>query len=158
MKEIRLTKNKIAFVDDEDFEIINRYKWFANWNGYGWYSGRKSYDCNGKKITVYMHRMIMSAPKYLHVDHKNGNSLDNRKENLRLCTNQENHYNIKNPLKTNKLGIKGVRLMKGRRKFSAAIRVCGKNKHLGYFNVLGDADSAYRIAEEKYFGEFARNA
>ena len=86
------------------------------------------------------------------------NLRDNRrKENLRLCTHQQNQFNQKNPRKNNKLGIKGVCWHKGVRKFQVTMRINAKNKHLGYYNVLGDADSAYRIAEEKYFGEFARN-
>ena len=59
------------------------------------------------------------------------------------------------PLKNNKLGIKGVHWDRNAKKFRAQIHVNKKQIHLGCFNVLGDADSAYRKAEEKYFGEFA---
>ena len=103
-----------------------------------------------------MHREIMNTPTHLQIDHINGNTLDNRKENLRICTNQQNGFNKKNPLKNNKLGIKGVCWHKKIKKFMASIKINDKSIHLGYFNVLGDADSAYRIAELKYFGEFAR--
>jgi len=58
--------------------------------------------------------------------------------------------------KNNKLGIKGVCWHKGARKFQSQIIYYGEKIYLGCFNVLGDADSAYRISEEKYFGEFAR--
>ena len=100
----------------------------------------------------------MNTPKGSQIDHINGNGLDNRKENLRFTTNQQNGFNRKNPNKNNKLGVKGVRCVKNRKKFKAQIRLNGKSIHLGCFNILGDADSVYRIAEEKYFGEFARNS
>ncbi|OGO79854.1 MAG: hypothetical protein A2203_08110 [Chromatiales bacterium RIFOXYA1_FULL_46_5] len=60
------------------------------------------------------------------------------------------------PQKNNKLGVKGVSCHKKSRKFRSYIKLNGKKIFLGSYNVLGDADSAYRKAEEKYFGEFAR--
>ena len=89
-------------------------------------------------------------------DHRDGNGLNNCKENLRPCTQQQNKFNQRYARKDNKLGIKGVRRCEDRKKFQARIKIDGKQIHLGCFNVMGDADSAYRIAEEKYFGEFAR--
>lgn len=97
----------------------------------------------------------MDAPDSVRVDHINGDTLDNRKSNLRLCSHAENMRNRITP-KNNKLGIKGVYYDCDRNKFKAQIKFNGKNIALGYYNVLGDADSAYRVAEEKYFGEFAR--
>lgn len=155
MKEIKLTQGKIALVDDEDYERLNRYKWYARMNGHTWYAMR-SICINGKQTTILMHREIMNAPEGVQVDHIDSNGLDNRKEILRLCTNQENGFN-RDAQKNNKLGIKGVRWDKRRNKFYARIKLNGKEIHLGSFNVMGDADSAYRIAEEKYFGEFARH-
>ena len=102
-----------------------------------------------------MQREVMNAPKDTLVDHKNRNRLDNRKENLRLCTNQQNLQN-REAQRNNKLRNKGVHWRKDIKKFHARIQVNGRKINLGYFNVLGDADSAYRNAEEKYFGEFAR--
>lgn len=156
MKEIPLTQNKIALVDDEDYERINQYKWYAQWSGWQWRSVRNQYIGKGKAAMIYMHREILNAPKGIPVDHRDGNGLDNRKENLRLCTTQQNARNLINAHKDNRYGIKGVSYNKFAKKFHAQIRVDNKRIHLGYFNVLGDADSAYRKAEEKYFGEFAR--
>ena len=155
MKEIKLTQGKVAIVDDEDFERLNQFKWCATLGNSTWYAIRKS-TIYGKQKTIIMHREIMHAHKGIQVDHRNGEGLFNCKENLRLCTNQQNGFNQRKPQKNNKLGIKGVGWHKQHRKFSARIMFNGKSIHLGYFNVLGDADSAYRIAEEKYFGEFAR--
>lgn len=156
MKEIKLTQNRVAIVDDDDFERLNQYKWHAYMNRNTFYAIRQISKINGEKATISMHREIMNTPKDIQIDHKFGNGLDNRKDNLRLCTQQENRFNQKNPNKNNKLGIKGIRWYKRTMKFQAKIQVYGKTIHLGYFNVSGDADSAYRKAEEKYFGKFAR--
>ena len=94
--------------------------------------------------------------KETQVDHHNGNGLYNLKKNLRLCTNQQNGFNRKHPNRNNKLGIKGVHWDEFNNKFRAQIKVNSKTIYLGCFNVLGDADFAYRIAELKYFGEFSR--
>lgn len=156
MKEIQLTQNKVALVDNEDFERLNLHKWYALKSRNTYYAVRNSKIINGKRFEIRMHREIMNAPKGIQVDHRNGNGLYNCKENLRFATNRQNCFNQKKPHKNNKLGIKGVHWNKKKKKFIAQIRIGDKKVHLGYFNVMGDADSAYRIAEEKYFGEFAR--
>lgn len=154
MKEIPLTQNKVALVDDEDFERLNQFKWYAWRHRKTWYSRRT--DCSNGKKAILMHREIMNAPKGIQVDHRNGDGLFNCKENLRSATHAQNMHNRIYPHKNNKLGIKGVCWHKANKKFRAQIRVNGKKIHLGLFNVMGDADSAYRKAEEKYFGEFTR--
>lgn len=156
MKEIPLTQGKVAIVDDEDYEKLNQFKWYA-WKGRNmFYAARNSPSVNGKQKTIKMHKMLLPSDGEMKIDHRNGDGLDNQKENLRICTNQQNCFNRRQPHKNNKLGIKGVCFDKTHRKFRADIMTTGKYILLGYFNVLGDADSAYRIAEEKYFGEFAR--
>lgn len=154
-KEIQLTQGKIAIVDDEDYENLNQYKWHANHRGRNWYAERSCSNGNGNKTTICMHRVIINAPKYMKVDHRNGDGLFNCKENLRICTHQENKFN-QQAQENNKLGIKGVCWRKDRKKFQAQIKINGKAIYLGLFSVLGDANSAYRKAEEKYFGDFAR--
>ena len=155
MKEILLTQGKVALVDDEDFERLNQYKWYASWDRYNWYATRYTHRIAGNRNLIRMHREIMNAPKGIQVDHRNGDGLYNLKENLRLATTQQNAFN-KNAHKDNKIGVKGVTWKNHARKFRAQIKANNKIIHLGYFSVLGDADSAYRKAEEKYFGEFAR--
>mgnify|MGYP001561659861 CR=1 FL=1 len=154
MKEIPLTQGKVAIVDDSDFERLSQFKWHAQKSGNTFYADR--YNLYDKPRAIRMHREIMNAPKGTQVDHKNGNGLDNRKGNLRLATHQQNMFNQVKSRNDNKLGIKGVHWSKAKKKFVAQIKANGKKIHLGYFNVMGDADSAYRKAEEKYFGEFAR--
>ena len=155
MKEILLTQGKKAIVDDEDFEGLNRFNWYALRIKQKWYAVR-NIRINNKQTLVCMHREILNVPNNLQGDHKDGDGLNNQKENLRLATNQQNQYNKKNPNRNNKLGIKGVCWRPVEKKYCAQIQINGKNIHLGYFSVLGDADSAYRKAEKKYFGEFAR--
>lgn len=153
MREIQLTQGKVAIVDDEDFESLNQFKWCAFKHRNTYYAARNIIVGDRWK-TLLMHREIMEATKGVQVDHRNGDGLFNCKKNLRHCTNQENQRN-RHSQKNNKLHIKGVRWCKSASKFKSQIGIGGKTIHLGYFNVLGDADSAYRIAEEKYFGEFA---
>lgn len=155
-KEITLTQNKIAIVDDEDYERLNQHKWCVVKAGNLHYAVRNSPRGNGKQGTIRMHRELVNAKKGIQVDHRNGDGLDNSKENLRLATNQQNGFNQKKAHKNNKLGVKGVGWHKRAKKFQARIQINGKKIYLGCFTVLGDADSAYRIAEKKYFGVFAR--
>ena len=154
MREIELNLGMRAIVDAEDYEKVNKYKWLAKRSGKNSeYYARRNTHIDGKRKTLWMSRVVMDTPGAVQVDHINGNTLDNRKSNLRFCSHTENMRNRKLQ-KNNKLGIKGVYC--DRNKFKAQIGFNGKNITLGRFNVLGDADSAYRVAEEKYFGEFAR--
>jgi len=92
MKKIQLTQGKFAIVDDVDFAKANKYKWYATKSSYNWYAARGN-RVNGQVKTIYMHRFIMNCPTGMEVDHKNTNSLDNRRENLRNCTRKENLQN-----------------------------------------------------------------
>jgi hypothetical protein len=90
--ELKLTQSKVVLIDDEDFDLISRYTWCAHKNGYVYYA-ETQIKVGNKKYTLKMHRLIMSAKKGQEVDHKNGNGLDNRRENLRFCTRSENLSN-----------------------------------------------------------------
>jgi hypothetical protein len=100
-----------------------------------------------------MHREIMNAPDDLHVDHINGNGLDNRESNLRLATSAQNTWN-RDKNKNNTTGFKGVTCDKGRGKFRAQIRVNGKHVHLGWFDDPRKAAVAYDSGVRKYHGTF----
>ena len=102
-----------------------------------------------------MHRVIMDAPKGMHVDHINGNGLDNRRENLRLCTNSQNHMNRKTH-RDSSSKYKGVSWNKRNSKWQAYIGSGIKRKNLGYFASESDAAKAYDIKAKECFGEFAR--
>ena len=157
MKEIPLTQGKIALVDDEDFEGLNKFKWCASKSNNIFYAQRGVRN-KGKFKSFLMHREIVNISDGELVDHRNGNGLDNQKINLRLATHKQNMQNQDHSHKDNQYGIKGVYWRESRRKFVARIKANGKVKQCGSFNVLGDADSAYRKAEVKYFGEFSRES
>lgn len=154
MKEIKLyplTSSKVAIVDDEDFETLNKFHWSLMVAGYAY---REEWNkMKRKKFT--MHREIMSSKTNDVIDHKNGNPLDNRKENLRLCTQMENCRNqsIKS---SNKSGYKGVSWDKRAGKWSAFLTVNYKHIFGGYFEDVKKAAESYNKMAIEHHGEFAR--
>lgn len=146
MKRIPISGGKhFALVSDADFERINAYKWYAMRGRYTTYA-----VLAGKAI--YMHRMIMDTPKGKATDHINGNGLDNRRENLRVCTQRQN-CQAKRSLRNNTTGHRGVTFDRGH--YVARISVNGRRTHLGIFQTKEEAAAAYREAAHKYFGPFA---
>lgn len=149
MKKIQLTQGKVATVDDEDFEWLNQWKWCATChknNSNNFYAIRAENGTN-----VLMHRVILKTAQY--VDHINGNTLDNRKENLRPCNPSQNIANSKIS-KNNKSGYKGV--YKARNKWRANIMIAGKTIHLGTWETAEMAAMAYDKKAKEVFGEFAK--
>lgn len=90
-KIIKLTKGYETIVDDEDYEELSKHKWYANVGGTAPHLVYARGTINGKKVR--MHRVIMKTTENLVVDHKNHDTLDNRKKNLRNCTQKENQEN-----------------------------------------------------------------
>lgn len=158
MKEIQLTQGKVAFVDDDDFELVSQFKWNAYKNGHVFYArGNASIRNNAKRATTKMHRVIMGItdPK-MSIDHIDGNGLNNQKSNLRVVTQSQNMMNT-GCQKNNTLGVKGVYFDKPTSKYRAHIMVSGRKIHLGGFDDLEKAAEARRQGEIKYYGEFARS-
>ena len=155
MKKIKLTQGKYAMVDNEDFEMLNKWKWFAYKNPPDriFYAIGKPKKLQGKQY-FYMHRYLMQPPKEYDIDHKNRNGLDNRKNNLRICTKTQNQGN-RLLGKDNTSGFKGVSFHKASNKFSAYIRMNNKRKWLGLFNDKLKAAKVYNQAAKQYFGEFS---
>jgi hypothetical protein len=155
MKEIQLTQGKVALVDDEDYEYLNQWKWYANKLGNKFYAVR-NLRINKKYVgSILMHRLVANNNSKMHTDHCNGDSLDNRKENLRICNASENLMNQKKHL-NNKSGYKGVgKYNNNKSKFRSQISCNGKFIHLGYYKTKEDAAKAYNAAAIKYHGEFA---
>lgn len=145
MKTIELSQGRFAQVDDCDHEWLSQWKWlFTNTGCYAIrYEGRK---------LVLMHREINKTPAGLTTDHKDGNGLNNQRNNLRTATHSENMRNRK--VKDGKL--KGIYFKKDRGKYAAQLRVNKTKKHLGYYDNPIDAAKAYNLAAIKYHGEFAR--
>lgn len=132
-----------ALLDDDDYKRLSKHKFFVRSNGY-----------IGSKKLGLLHRLIMNAPTGKVVDHINGNPLDNRKSNLRLCSIQENVRNCKLS-KNNSSGVSGVSFRKQRNKYRAYIMVDRKQINLGHYSDVNLAIKARKNAEKKYFKEFA---
>ncbi|WP_261540538.1 HNH endonuclease [Burkholderia multivorans] len=158
MKEIALTRGLVALVDDEDYEKFSTVSWNASAYGYAVRMIRHP-QLAGKWTSISLHRQIMglSFGDGRQVDHINGNKLDNRKENLRICTNTQNAWN-RGAQCNNRSGFKGVSWFKRDRKWVARIRVAGKYKHLGYYFTLEEAHEVYALWADMFRGSFARVA
>lgn len=152
MKEIELTRGKVALVDDEDFEWLNQYSWHARKKERTWYAWRSWRISRTKTGSISMHRMIMNTPPDLQVDHIDHNGLNNQRSNLRNCTHQQNHMNCR-PMNGGKyVGIKYDRIYDC---YSAAIKAEGVIKNIGRYPTAEEAAEAHDLAAVYYFGEFA---
>lgn len=150
MKEIELTHGYKTIIDDEDYELVNKYNWYYH-NGYA----TTKVKVNGKRKHIYIHRLVNNTPDGLITDHINGDRLNNRRSNLRSCTDKQNLRNRKKR-KDSKGNYKGVVLYKRTGKWQAYIMKDSKQYHLGYFNKEKDAAKAYNKKAVELFGEFAR--
>lgn len=152
-KEIKLTRGKSTIVDDKLFDELNKYKWTTAKCKDTYYAIRAS-SRKPKRKSILMHVQIMGTPKGMETDHVNHNGLDNRIENLRVCSNTQNKHN-RLIYSNNKSGYKGVTWFKPVKKWRASIVVNKKQIVLGYFANIEDAARAYDEAAIENFGEFA---
>lgn len=131
---------------DERFSYLLDYKWQITPNGY-----LKRYSDN---TYFYMHREVVGAKKGFDVDHINGDRLDNRLLNLRLCSRSQNNFN-RRASSANKTGFKGVCFVKRDGKYNARITTKdGKYKSLGNFDTAIEAHKAYVEASKIHHGEY----
>ena len=142
-------------VDDADFDELSKVSWFVSRHGYA----RRNYYVRlpvGKRVNEEMHRKIVGLVKgdKRQVDHLNGNRLDNRRCNLRICTHAQNMRN-KGAHPSNTSGFKGVSYLKRSGKWKAVIYSDKKQKHLGTFETPELAHEAYKRAAIQLHGEFA---
>jgi hypothetical protein len=156
MKKIPLTQEYFALVDDEDFKRINQHKWYAHKTGEYWYAHRNSSSKNGVRYTITMHQEILGLEygNETEIDHRNGNGLDNQKENIRICNRSENMRNRKIQIHSSK--YKGVCFCKDKNKWQSYICHNLNQIYLGRFGSEIEAARAYNVAARKYFGEFAK--
>jgi hypothetical protein len=179
MKTIILTNNKVALIDDDDYERLSKYKWGARqrirrgkisgWDArrHEWVAGlnpktgkKHTYVRNGKRYfingyykNIYMHRFLLNAPSNMEVDHIDGNGLNNQKSNLRLCTPSQNRMNTRTRTSSN-TGITGVTWDNQTQKWRATITMKGKMINLGRYKEMKDAIEVRKKAEKEYFKEF----
>lgn len=147
---VKLTQGQVAIIDAEDLEKISEYRWCACWAkkiSKHYVVGHKS----GKQF--YLHRIIMNAEKWQIVDHIDGDSLNNVKSNLRLCTASQNSCNMADQ-KGTKTGVRGV--YKHRNKYRASITCNGETINLGSFDTIKEATEKRKEAEIKFHEEFIR--
>ena len=175
-KELIIESSRGTFtvlVDEDDWEKINEHTWFLKWDNKkksdryyvkthiphpdgSWIprSDRPGQRRRRRK-TLAMHRFIMNPPENMQIDHINGNGLDNRKCNLRVCTNAQNSAN-KPPQRNNKSGFKGVTKSSANRwRAEIGDHHTGNRQRLGFFKTAEDAARAYDDAARERYGEFA---
>lgn len=152
MIDVSTTKypGTFALVDDEDFDDLSRFKWSASRARNTTYASR-SVVVNGKKTTIRMHRQLV--PNAAHVDHADGNGLNNVRQNLRPCSSKENQWNRRRASGCSR--FKGVSWHAGNGKWRATIVVDKRQRTIGYFDDEGAAAMAYDRAASDCFGEFA---
>lgn len=156
MKTIELTKNKVAMVDDADYEWLNQWEWYAQKGLLTFYAARRmTVSENTGHKQQYMHRLILNiSDKATVTDHIDHNGLNNQRINLRACSQQQNMMNHK--IQKHSSVFKGVSKEKNTGRWRGYIKVSGKRLHLGYFSSEEEAAFVYDEAAKKYFGEFAR--
>src|SRR5699024_2779496 len=142
-KLIPLTQGQFAKVDNEDFDRLK---------GINWCAGPLGYVVNKK--FGRMHRYIMDCPEEMVVDHINHDTLDNRKNNLRIATHRQNNFNRTTSHESSSQ-YKGVSWNNEAIKWSASIRLNGEQIHLGLFKNEKEAAEAYDKKALELFGEFA---
>lgn len=142
-KLIPLTKNKFSKVDNDDFNRVKDINWCYDDN----------YAING--ILGSLHRFILNTPDGLYTDHINNDKLDNRKSNLRVCTQSENMANVL-PIKNKSSKYKGVYLNKRENKWYVQARFKNKRVFIGIFDDEIEAAKAYDKKALELFGEFAK--
>lgn len=153
MRELLIvTNDKFAQIDDEDYDRCSNFPWYLT----GSAKFRVSTIVTGK--TISLANFVMETD--LLYDHKDRNSYNNQKSNLRICTQQQNSMNREKPLfRATTSQYKGVSWSNtprlGKKRWKAGIKYNGRHIHLGYHLTEHEAAVAYNVAAKKYFKEFA---
>tara|TARA_Y100000310_G_scaffold301556_1_gene338130 strand:- start:62 stop:643 length:582 start_codon:yes stop_codon:yes gene_type:complete len=154
-------------IDAEDWERVSQHTWGVIMNTYKplseykelpkrFYVRTSTRGEDGKQRGVFLHRFLINTPEGMHTDHINGDSMDNRKKNLRVCTSAENQAN-RGKNKNNTSGFKGVcrSLRSSKEKWIAKIKYQRKTHTIGCFGTREEAAMAYDEKAKEFFGEFA---
>lgn len=108
MRKIKLTQGQVSLVDDDDFEYLSQWKWFAARGSHGGFYAARHVWKNGRQKRIWMHRVLAGPRKEQVVDHINGRSLDNRRKNIRACSQFTNQQNRTSANRNSKSGLLGV--------------------------------------------------
>ncbi|OHB59233.1 MAG: hypothetical protein A2173_09735 [Planctomycetes bacterium RBG_13_44_8b] len=149
-RKIKLTQSKYAVVDADDYDELNKTRWYSVKAGETFYAVRSIYtdrfvpgmDRRKKRTTVKMHRQIMRPGEGLVVDHINHNGLDNRRANLRCVTQRENSLNRRDRKKRGQSKYIGVYWCKDHKKWRVRICINGVKEHIGYYDSEAEAGQA----------------
>lgn len=157
MKRIKLTQGKFAIVDEADFEWLNQWNWYLSETKNTCYAFR-SFKMAGKWTTVTMHRFILGLKKgnSLESDHKNGKGLDNRRENLRICTHSENMQNRHRMKKGRSCHRQGVYRLESSGRWMASIMKNYKSLYIGTYSTAELAAHAYDKKAVELYGSSAK--
>lgn len=153
MKEIPLTRGLVALVDDEDYERVAQFKWYAAVTKRKTYAARATGPRKARGF-VLMHRFILGTPDGALTDHANLNGLDNRRENLRQCNYAQNGANSGH--RGNKYGLRGVHWYAPTQNYTAQTDVAGIAVYLGRYPDPASAGRAYDGGATAIYGEFAK--
>lgn len=155
-RTIPLTQGQFAIVDPEDYEWLMRWKWCAIWSdrAKSFYAVRATSRRDGKQRLIRMHREVSGVPVGVEVDHKDRQTLNNRRVNLRPASHTQNRWNIEKQA-NNTSGFKGATWCKTKKRWRAVITVNGKKKALGQFSTPEEAGKAYETASAQMHGEFS---
>jgi hypothetical protein len=150
VKIIQLSRGLVSLVDDEDHEDLSQFNWFATNLGYA----ARNMPRGESPRNELMHRRICGVEYGQYVDHINYNTLDNRRPNLRVCTNSQN--NMSRLLSSNSTsGYKGVSWSLVANRWRSYIKINGRQIHLGYCDTKEEGALLYNKAALKHFKEFA---
>ena len=158
MKRVPLTQGQVALVDDEDYERVMEMSWHACRDSKNnvWYAKHTQSVGIKKWKTIQLHKFILRLTGKQRIDHKNGDGLDNQKENLRPCTPSLNGANRK--VGVHSSPYKGVDFdsFSGSKKWRSQIMVNQKKMFLGRFETPEQAARIYDEAAIRHYGDFAR--
>lgn len=154
--EVELPRGMVALVDADDLELVQQYRWCVRTHR----PRRTSYAVTcirrpgGRWAMLRMHRLLLGlTDSGVHVDHTNRDGLDNRRENLRICSPSENQWN-RDKNRNNTSGYKGVSWHNVGGKWMARLQAHGKNHYLGLFTTAAEAHLAYCLAADELHGKF----
>ena len=152
---VPLNRGYVAVIDAEDVPLVAGYNWTVRTVRGLCYAFRTDRSSGYRQRRIHLHRVIARTPKRMHVDHIDGDGLNNRRANLRNVTPAENSQN-RNPVKTHGTGYTGVAQPRGYKKYIASITVQAVRHKLGTFDTPEDAAKAYQEASERLRGDLAR--
>ncbi len=154
MRHLPLTQDRYALVDDEDYDVLARHRWYYLPNDRAGYAVRHVRTPEGRTVTIYLHRYLLRAAPHEHVDHADGDGLNNQRSNLRLSSPSENMANRR--ARARAVPYRGVYQDRRRPGYFAQISIGHQSRRLGTFATAEAAARAYDVAAYAAWGRFAR--